>query len=133
MPSNIVLPVNTTEVISPFENTTISGYENATIQSFLDPSPDVLTILAPIATSAYTFYWNGQFSVVANTVNAGGWTASSGGNLVSMIDETGILDTSDYIISGATPYEDTVKFNLTGLELPSDGTTKLFVWARKVS
>lgn len=130
---NITLPVNTSEVISPFENIVISGYDTATIQSFIDPSPDILLISAPSATSAYTFYWDGQFSVVANTVNAGSWTASSGSNLVSMIDEVGVLDTTDYIISGATPYEDTVKFNLTGLELPSDGTTKLFVWARKVS
>ena len=129
---NITLPVNTTEVISPFENIVISGYDSSTIQSFIDPTPDTLIFSAPTASPAYTFYWNGQFSVVANTVDAGGWTASSGSNLVSMIDETGILDTSDYIISGATPYEDTAKFNLTSLELPADGVTKLFVWVRKV-
>lgn len=129
MASNITLPVNANDAISPYYNVVISPYATTLISDFITPNPDILSITNPSVFVVPSFPCP-QHATPLTDVSAGSWTPSSGSNLYDMINEE-ILDRTDYISSSAYPNADTAKVTLSPLLQPADGNTTVFVWVRK--
>lgn len=80
---------------------------------------------------AYSEFAGGQFSRPSSDVADGNWLneASSATNLYASIDEETASDT-DYIVSGATPTNDTCTVGLSTISTPAAGTITMRIRAK---
>jgi hypothetical protein len=84
-----------------------------------------------IGCDEYVAAATGQFARPASDVADGNWLnqVGSGTNLYASIDEETASDT-DYVVSGATPTDDTMTVGLGSLSVPGDGTVTMRIRAK---
>lgn len=98
---------------------------------FQQNAATLITISTPTAIITFGFTCVGQDSYPESDLASGGWAPSEGTDLYAMIDEPQ-LNVETYIRSADYAIANTAKFTLSDITTPQAGTTKIFVWARKV-